>query len=89
MGETQSNWRMCAQDPVLGDEILDLQQQFRIDEPGHAGQETNPFAAFHPTDIFSSLRFRAPSDSLTIRAQAFHGALGFVQRPFVLRWLVI
>jgi hypothetical protein len=53
--ETQSNWRMCPQDPVLGDEILDLQQQFLIDEPRHVGQETNPFAAFHPTDIFSSL----------------------------------
>jgi hypothetical protein len=47
IGKAHTGGKGCSQDPIFGDQIFDLEQEFLIDQPGDAGQQPRPFVVLH------------------------------------------
>jgi hypothetical protein len=43
IGQAQSSRKVCAQNPILGRQILILEEQFSVDQTGDVSEQPNPF----------------------------------------------
>ena len=47
IGKTHTASKMASQDPIFGDEVLVLEQEFLIDQPGDVRQQPSQFGVWH------------------------------------------
>jgi hypothetical protein len=47
IGKAHSGWKVRSQDAILRDEILILEQELLIDQPGHVRQQSSPLVVWH------------------------------------------
>ena len=50
IGKAHTSRKVRPEDPIFGDQILILQQEFLIDQAGDVRQEPSPFVVWHEED---------------------------------------
>jgi hypothetical protein len=50
IGKPHTSRKVRPEDPIFGDQILILQQEFLIDQAGDVRQEPSPFVVWHEED---------------------------------------
>jgi len=48
--KAHTGWKVRPEDPIFGDQILILKQEFLIDQAGDVRQEPSPFVVWHEED---------------------------------------